>query len=190
MRFVLIFELIKKTHHLSCVHLLFLLFSVSTAPVTPIWRLPTSRLSPPAMVSAVLNSSTDAYANSTPHHGPPLWYEFEVCAVAPYSFIFYYGVKVLNLFVGAPCNVLVMWQIASKKSDATTSDTFFFNLAILDAYFCLMTPIELANRLFLGHPKIWHFQRFAYGVKDFAPVFLVSPGGLVMRCVTGQDIVW
>ncbi|CAL8329822.1 unnamed protein product [Merluccius merluccius] len=125
------------------------------------------------MLSAVLNSSAEAYANSTPYRGPPLWYEFEACAVAPYSFIFYYGVKVLNLFVGAPCNFLVMWQIASKKSDATTSDTFFFNLAILDAYFCLMTPIELANRLFLGHPKIWHFQRFAYGVKDFAPVFLV-----------------
>lgn len=143
------------------------------------------------MVSHPLNSTAEAYANSTAHNGLPPWYGFEACAVAPYSFIFYHGVKVLNLLVGTPCNFLVMWQIASKKSDATTSDTFFFNLAILDAYFCLMTPVELANRLFLGHPKIWKFQRFAYGVKDFAPVFLVSPLGLVMCWrVTGQDLVW
>lgn len=101
------------------------------------------------------------------------WYQYPVCSVAPYGFIFYYAVKLVNLAVGLPCNMLVIWQIASRKSDTSTSDIFIFNLAVLDAYFCLMTPIEMVNRLLLGDNRIWYFQRFAYGVKDSAPLFLV-----------------
>lgn len=104
----------------------------------------------------------------------PLWYQYPLCARAPYGFVFYYGVKMFNLAVGAACNVLVIWQIATKKSDASTSDIFIFNLAVLDAYFCLMTPVEMVNLLLLDHSGIWYFQRFAYGVKDLAVLFLVS----------------
>ncbi|XP_029911198.1 G-protein coupled receptor 4 [Myripristis murdjan] len=128
------------------------------------------------MFNTTLHPTHDLHLNSTTPGapaGPPPWYQFPVCAVAPYGFIFYFGVKVLNLAVGTPSNILVMWQIASKKSDASTSDIFIFNLAILDAYFCLMTPIEMVNRLLLGDSRIWYFQRFAYGVKDVAPLFLV-----------------
>ncbi|XP_054866359.1 G-protein coupled receptor 4 [Amphiprion ocellaris] len=128
------------------------------------------------MLNATLIPATNLYVNSTTPGGPlgpPLWYQFPVCAVAPYGFIFYFGVKVFNLAVGAPCNVLVIWQIATKKSDSSTSDIFIFNLAILDAYFCLMTPIEMVNRLLLDNSRIWYFQRFAYGIKDVAPLFLV-----------------
>ncbi|XP_071766724.1 G-protein coupled receptor 4 [Centroberyx gerrardi] len=128
------------------------------------------------MFNTTVNPSHDLYVNSTTPgapSGPPPWYQFPVCAVAPYGFIFYFGVKVFNLAVGTPCNALVIWQIATKKSDASTSDIFIFNLAILDAYFCLMTPIEMVNRLLLGDSRIWYFQRFAYGVKDVAPLFLV-----------------
>lgn len=101
------------------------------------------------------------------------WYEFHECAEAPYAFVFYFAVKVFNLVVGTPCNVLVMWQIVTKKSDASTSDIFIFNLALLDAYFCLMTPIELLNRVQMDDSRIWYFARFAYGIKDVAPLFLV-----------------
>lgn len=121
--------------------------------------------------------NTTLYVNSTTPsgpRGPPPWYQFPVCAVAPYGFIFYFGVKVFNLAVGTPCNFLVIWNIVDKKSDASTSDVFIFNLAILDAYFCLMTPIEMVNRLLLDDSRIWYFQRFAYGIKDTAPLFLVS----------------
>lgn len=104
----------------------------------------------------------------------PLWYQYPLCARAPYGFVFYYGVKVFNLAVGAPCNFLVVWQIARKKSDTSTSDIFIFNLAVLDAYFCLMTPVEMVNHLLLDDPGIWYFQRLAYGVKDLAVLFLVS----------------
>ncbi|KAK2918635.1 hypothetical protein Q8A73_003006 [Channa argus] len=107
------------------------------------------------------------------HCGPPIWYQFPECALVPYGFVFYFGVKVLNLAVGTPCNVLVMWKIATKKSDASTCDIFIFNLAILDAYFCLMTPVDMVNRMLLGDSGIWYFQRFAYGLKDLAPLFLV-----------------
>ncbi|KAI4792516.1 hypothetical protein KUCAC02_033330, partial [Chaenocephalus aceratus] len=99
--------------------------------------------------------------------------KFSVCSVAPYGFIFYFGVKVFNLLVGTPCNVLVLWQIASRKSDACTSDIFIFNLAVMDAFFCLVTPIEMVNRLLLDDQRIWYFQRFAYGIKDVAPLYLV-----------------
>ncbi|XP_033845501.2 hydroxycarboxylic acid receptor 2-like [Periophthalmus magnuspinnatus] len=119
-----------------------------------------------------MNSSEadSVQVNATSH---PLWYLYPVCEAEPFAFVFYYGVKVLNLVVGTPCNLLVIWHIASRKSDASTSDIFILNLAVLDAYFCLMTPIDLVNRLLLGNGRIWSFQRFAYGVKDSAPLFLV-----------------
>ncbi|TWW58974.1 G-protein coupled receptor 35-like [Takifugu flavidus] len=128
------------------------------------------------MVHTSLNHSTSHYMNSTSPtglHGLPLWYQYPLCAGAPYGFIFYYGVKMFNLVVGAPCNFLVIWQIATKKSDASTSDIFIFNLAVLDTYFCLMTPVELVNHLLLDDSRIWYFQRFAYGLKDLAVLFLV-----------------
>ncbi|AWP05222.1 putative G-protein coupled receptor 4-like [Scophthalmus maximus] len=124
------------------------------------------------MFNNTLNLTTNSTGPDGPH-GPPPWYEFPECAVAPYAFIFYFGAKVFNLAVGTPCNVLVMWQIATKKSDASTSDHFIFCLAIVDAYFCLMTPVDMVNRLLLDDSRIWIFQRFGYGIKNGAPLFLV-----------------
>lgn len=131
----------------------------------------------PTMFNTTLYPTIDPTMNFTTPAGPrgtPPWFQFPVCAVAPYGFVFYFGVKVFNLAVGTPCNVLVIWQIATRKSDSSTSDIFIFNLAILDAYFCLMTPIEMTNRLLLDDSQIWYSQRFAYGIKDVAPLFLVS----------------
>lgn len=123
------------------------------------------------------------YINSTSPTGLhlPLWYQYPLCAEAPYGFIFYYGVKMFNLVVGAPCNFLVIWQIATKKNDTSTSDIFIFNLAVLDAYFCLMAPVEIVNHLLLDDSRIWYFQRFAYGVKDLAVLFLVSSAFTVLK---------
>ncbi|XP_056100984.1 P2Y purinoceptor 1-like [Rhinichthys klamathensis goyatoka] len=102
----------------------------------------------------------------------PLWYQYDSCAVAPHWFILYFSVKVLNLVAGFPMNALVMWQILKKKSEGSTSDIFIFNLSVLDAYFGLMTPVDMVNRLYLNNPKIWYSQRFAYGLKDVTPLFL------------------
>ncbi|KAJ8001655.1 hypothetical protein DPEC_G00171720 [Dallia pectoralis] len=116
-----------------------------------------------------LNMST---LGTIPWTRPP-WYLHPECSVAPYAFVFYFGVKLINLAIGTPCNILVLKQIASRKSDSSTSDIFIFNLAILDAYFCLMGPIDIFNRLVLNDQVVWYFQRFAYGLKDTAPLFLV-----------------
>ncbi|XP_065150113.1 P2Y purinoceptor 1-like [Paramisgurnus dabryanus] len=102
----------------------------------------------------------------------PLWYMYEECAVAPYGFIFYFSVKVINLIVGFPSNVLVMRHILTKKSEGSTSDIFFLNLSIIDAFFSLMTALDLFNRLYLDDEDVWYFLRFSYGVKDMAPLFL------------------
>ncbi len=104
------------------------------------------------------------------------WYQFEACAEAPHWFLLYFGVKVLNLVAGVPLNALVLWQILKKKSEGSTSDVFIFNLSILDAYFGLMTPVDLSNRLYYNDPSAWYSVRFAYGLKTwlrcFSPVFV------------------
>ncbi|XP_056265947.1 somatostatin receptor type 5 [Pseudoliparis swirei] len=117
-------------------------------------------------------NATAANATAGPA-GPPPWYQFPVCAAAPWAFVFYFGVKVLNLAVGAPGNALVIWRIGSGRSDATTSDVFILNLAVLDGFFCLMTPVDMGNRLLLDDQRVWYLQRFSYGLKDLAPLFLV-----------------
>ena len=100
------------------------------------------------------------------------WYHFDECKEAPGGYVFYYLVKVFNLAVGFPSNIMVMWQVARKKSDSSTSDIFIFNLAMADAYFGLMTPIELINSLVFNDKHVWYLQRFAYGIKDTTPLFL------------------
>ncbi|XP_070408923.1 proteinase-activated receptor 3 [Nothobranchius furzeri] len=115
------------------------------------------------------NSSTNLRTSG----GRLLWYLYPECASAPYCFAFYYGAKVFNLFLGTPCNILVIWQIATKKTNSSTSDIFFFNLALIDAFFCLMTPIDLLNRMVYDNKFIWYIQRLAYGLKDLSPFFLV-----------------
>ncbi|XP_029951131.1 G-protein coupled receptor 35 [Salarias fasciatus] len=118
-----------------------------------------------------MSNATSLHQNST--GAPLLWYRFPQCAAVPYAFIFYYGVKVFNLAVGTPCNAFVVWQIAARKSDASTSDVFILSLAVLDACFCLMTPVDLVNTLLVDDFRVWHYKKFMYGVKDVAPLFLV-----------------
>ncbi|XP_073809581.1 G-protein coupled receptor 35-like [Danio rerio] len=115
--------------------------------------------------ASLLNSSISGWHR-------PLWYQYEACAEAPHWFIFYFSVKIVNLFAGFPMNALVMWQILKKKSEGSTSDIFIFNLSVLDAYFGLMTPVDMVNRLYFNDPTIWYSQRFAYGLKDTTPLFL------------------
>lgn len=120
-----------------------------------------------------MSNTSEIPPNTTaPGWQQPLWYQYHKCAVAPYAFVFYFIVKVFNLALGFPTNMLVMRHITMQKSEGSTSDVFIFNLAALDAFFCLMTIVELLNRLYLDHWGVWYLQRFAYGVKDMAPMFL------------------
>ncbi|CAB1415892.1 unnamed protein product [Pleuronectes platessa] len=121
-------------------------------------------LHPPTMFNSTWSPSGNFSTTPGAPGGPPPWYQYHMCSVAPYGYVFYFVLKILNLFVGTPCNILVIWQIHSKKSDASTSDTFILNLAILDAFFCLMTPLDMINRLLLGDSNFWFYLRFTYGV--------------------------
>lgn len=118
------------------------------------------------------NTSALSLNSSVPGWHRLPWYQFEECAEAPHWFLLYFGVKVLNLVAGVPLNALVLWKILRKKSEGSTSDIFIFNLSILDAYFGLMTAVDLSNRLYFNDPSVWYSVRFAYGLKDVTPLFL------------------
>ncbi|KAL4647825.1 G-protein coupled receptor 4-like [Arapaima gigas] len=126
--------------------------------------------------NVMMNTSevSSSFSNNTTFvsSGPLPWYQFDICKDLPFGYVFYYAVKVLNMAVGFPANVIVMWLVARKKAHSSTSDIFISNLALLDAFFGMMTPLELLNRLQLNDSRIWYFQRFAYGVKDSTPLFL------------------
>ncbi|XP_015196121.2 proteinase-activated receptor 3-like [Lepisosteus oculatus] len=114
-----------------------------------------------------------SYANSSaPNITAVPWSQFLGCEADISGFVFYFGVKVFNFAIGLPANLVVMWLILRKASDSSTSDIFIVNLAVLDACFCVMTPVELLNRLLLNDERIWYAQRFSYGLKDVTPLFL------------------
>ncbi|XP_026111944.1 G-protein coupled receptor 35-like [Carassius auratus] len=143
--------------------------------VRPTLRIEAGRLCVQKAVAHLItmsNTSSLSLNSSVSGWRRPLWYQYEVCADAPHWFIFYFGVKVLNLVAGFPMNALVLWQILRKKSEGSTSDVFILNLSILDAYFGLMTPVDMANRLYFNDASVWYSQRFAYGLKDVTPLFL------------------
>ncbi|KAF5909438.1 proteinase-activated receptor 3-like, partial [Clarias magur] len=90
----------------------------------------------------------------------------------PELIIFYLTTQFLNMVVGLPANIMVLWLIHRNRSDSTTSDIFIWHLAVRDSFFCLIPPLELANLLFLTTSGPWYVLRFFYGVKDLSPLFL------------------
>uniref|UniRef100_W5NM06 Proteinase-activated receptor 3-like n=2 Tax=Lepisosteus oculatus TaxID=7918 RepID=W5NM06_LEPOC len=110
--------------------------------------------------------------HSTPNITVVMFSKFQGCEGHLSGLLFYYSVKVFNFVIGLPANLMVVGLVLRKTRDSSTSDIFIMNLAVFDSFFCLMTPIELANRLFLNDMHVWYFQRFSYGVKDSSPLFL------------------
>lgn len=90
----------------------------------------------------------------------------------PAVLLFYLVLQFINMFLGIPANVIVLWLLHKNKSDSTTSDIFILHLAILDTFFCLIPPLELANIVYLTTSSTWYVLRFFYGVKDSSPLFL------------------
>ncbi|XP_039517689.1 uracil nucleotide/cysteinyl leukotriene receptor-like [Pimephales promelas] len=94
------------------------------------------------------------------------------CAHMPSVLIFYLVLQFINMFLGIPANIMVLWLIRKNKGDSSTSDIFIMHLAVLDTFFCLIPPLELANIVYLNDSSIWFVLRFFYGVKDSSPLFL------------------
>ncbi|XP_037341056.2 proteinase-activated receptor 3 [Pungitius pungitius] len=97
---------------------------------------------------------------------------YENCKDMPTVLICYLGLQFVNMFLGIPANITVLWLIRRNKGDSSTSDIFIFHLAILDVIFCLSPPLELANIVFLTTTSTWYVLRFFYGIKDTSPLFL------------------
>ncbi|XP_051750820.1 uracil nucleotide/cysteinyl leukotriene receptor [Ctenopharyngodon idella] len=94
------------------------------------------------------------------------------CAHMPAVLIFYLVLQFINMFLGIPANIMVLWLIHKNKGDSSTSDIFIVHLAVLDTFFCLIPPLELANIVYLTTSSTWYVLRFFYGVKDSSPLFL------------------
>ncbi|XP_064165616.1 uracil nucleotide/cysteinyl leukotriene receptor-like [Anguilla rostrata] len=97
---------------------------------------------------------------------------YEGCKDMPEVLIFYLILQFINMFLGFPANLIVLWLLHKNKGDSSSSDIFILHLAILDTFFCLIPPLELVNQVFLTTSSIWYVLRFFYGVKDSSPLFL------------------
>lgn len=97
---------------------------------------------------------------------------YERCKDMPAVLIWYLGLQFINMFLGIPANLMVLWLIHKSKGDSCTSDIFTLHLAVLDVLFCLIPPLELANIVFLTTSSTWYILRFFYGIKDSSPLFL------------------
>ncbi|KAJ7987323.1 hypothetical protein DPEC_G00337530 [Dallia pectoralis] len=97
---------------------------------------------------------------------------YEQCTSMPAVLHFYLALQFVNMFLGIPANFMVLWLLYKNKSDSTTSNIFILQLAVLDTFFCLILPLELANIVHLTTSSTWYVLRFFYGVKDSSPLFL------------------
>ncbi|CAL8276919.1 unnamed protein product [Merluccius merluccius] len=97
---------------------------------------------------------------------------YESCRELPAVIIWYLCLQFINMFLGIPANLMVLWLIRRNKGDSSTSDIFILQLAVLDVFFCLTPPLELANIVYLTSDVPWYVLRFFYGIKDTSPLFL------------------
>ncbi|TNN81150.1 Proteinase-activated receptor 3 [Liparis tanakae] len=118
------------------------------------------------------NSSLLVVAHRPPNHTVAEWTVYEQCRDMPAAIIWYLGLQFINMFLGIPANIMVLWLIHRNKGDSSTSDIFISHLAILDVFFCLTPPLELANIVFLTTSSTWYVLRFFYGIKDSSPLLL------------------
>ncbi|XP_017569585.1 uracil nucleotide/cysteinyl leukotriene receptor [Pygocentrus nattereri] len=97
---------------------------------------------------------------------------YEMCQHMPEVIFSYLGLQFVNMFLGIPANLMVLWLFHKNKGDSSTSDIFIVHLAVLDTFFCLIPPMELANLVYLTTSNTWYALRFFYGIKDSSPLFL------------------
>ncbi|XP_026882911.2 proteinase-activated receptor 3 [Electrophorus electricus] len=97
---------------------------------------------------------------------------YEECRDLPEVILFYLGLQFVNMFLGIPANLMVLWLIHKNNGDSSTSDIFVMHLAVLDMFFCLILPLELASLVYLTTNSTWYILRFFYGIKDSSPLFL------------------
>jgi len=77
------------------------------------------------------------------------------CRDMPWVIILYLGLQFINMTLGIPANLMVLWLIHSNKGVSATSDIFILQLAVIDVFFCLTPPLELVNIVYLTSSVPW-----------------------------------
>lgn len=119
-----------------------------------------------------INSSMLIISHRPINHSSAAETVYEACEDMPAVLIWYLGLQFINMFLGIPANIMVLWLLRRNKGDSSTSDIFILQLAVLDVLFCLIPPLELANIIYLTTSSTWYVLRFFYGIKDASPLFL------------------
>ncbi|KAF7225530.1 G-protein coupled receptor 183-like [Nothobranchius furzeri] len=98
---------------------------------------------------------------------------FDGCEHYIEAILFDLTIQIINVFVGIPANVLVIAVLIHNRKEPSTSDIFLGCLAFMDAYFGVMTPLNLLNLYLWQSKQVWAAVKFSFGVKDTtAPLFL------------------
>lgn len=98
---------------------------------------------------------------------------FDRCETMVEGILFDLAIQLINVIVGIPANALVIAILIHNRREPSTSDVYLGCLALMDAYFGVMTPIIFANLYQWQSKDVWTASKFSYGVKDTSgPLFL------------------
>ncbi|XP_024918384.1 proteinase-activated receptor 3-like [Cynoglossus semilaevis] len=97
---------------------------------------------------------------------------FEGCIHMPATIIWYMTMQFINMCLGVPANITVLWLVYKNKGDSSNSGIFIFQLAVLDLLFCLSLSFEIVDILFITSSTVPYILRFFYGIKDTSPLVL------------------
>ncbi|XP_041093734.1 chemokine XC receptor 1-like [Polyodon spathula] len=98
------------------------------------------------------------------------------CRDHPAGFVFWSAIEILTAILGLPANVTVLWILLRKESALSSSEVFILNLAVMDALFCLNTPVDIFNDYFMDNPIVYLVTHFVYN-------FNVIGGPLFLCCI-------
>ncbi|KAK6492513.1 proteinase-activated receptor 3-like [Huso huso] len=91
-----------------------------------------------------------------------------------YGHAFQAAVGVITTVLGLPANMMVLWILLRKQTAISSSEVFEINLAVMDALYCLNTPLDIYHYYFAqqnGIVRIIVF--FFYGFNTYGgPLFL------------------
>ncbi|XP_036408643.1 G-protein coupled receptor 183-like [Megalops cyprinoides] len=127
----------------------------------------------PLVLNSTFNSTTPPPVRGTGNATARPFSVFDGCEMMVEGVLFDLAVQVFNVFLGLPANIMVLVILVRNRRESSTSDIFLFILAIMDAYFGIMVPINFFNLYLWKSKEGWQAIKFTYGVKDTSgPLFL------------------
>ncbi|MBN3306620.1 GP83A protein, partial [Amia calva] len=97
----------------------------------------------------------------------------DICKDRIAGFMFFRIVESIIAIVGFPANLRTLQVLWGRVAASYTSDVFIGNLAVLDALFCLFTPVTFVHCFNLNNPTIFGAVNFFFMINEIgAPLFL------------------